>query len=205
MASSTLLQRLQAELKREGKKTAVLALLLLVGLWFWLPPLYHRLFHSAQAETPASTQKSRRPASGKSASQSAEKQTEKDNEAAAATDWRVRRERLDNLAILQPADWNEQLRDPFSSDWIDQQVAERKQAAKTKPALNLNKVKVSSTVVGPGISAAIINDQIYKVGDRFPHKPIQGLPTLTVVDIQADCVVFEYEGKRYTVRLEGKD
>ncbi len=204
MASATLLQRLQAELGREGKKTALLGLLLLVGLWFWLPPLYRRLFGTAQAKTAAATEKADWRQELKPAAPAAKVANKDDSEQRNVAEWQVRRERLENLTILQPADWNEHLRDPFDSEWIDRQLAKRKpvEAVKPKPAVELSKVRVSSTVVGPGLKAAIINDQIYKLGDRFPREPTQPLPTLTIVDIQPNCVVFEHEGKRYTVRLE---
>ena len=215
MGSAGFIQRLQAELRREAKKTAVLALLFLVGLWFWLPPLYRRLRGPAHAQAAvaadqdSSQQTSDQADSGKETP--AARRKEGEGQEPDSTDWRVERERLDNLSILQPADWNDHVRDPFSREWISRQVAERKKAeaakakTKTEESIQLNKVKLSSTAVGPGMRAAIINDRIYKVGDQFPREPMEGFPTLLVVDISPDSVVFEHKGKRYTVRLERKN
>ncbi len=162
-------KQLIKDLKASAPKTAVLGLLLLVGFFFWVPPLLRVFTGSASAVTPASAASpetatvgfdmNSQPAGGRKLRDSA-----------------AMRKVFQNSPLFQPANINELPRQPFG---IDDQLfplpvlfAEDNEAeSRPTPIVEAPKVPdkvqglvLKSTIVGPQRRAAWINNRLFQEG-----------------------------------------
>ena len=189
MAAQNLGRRLIKELKRGGKKTIVLGVLLLGGACTWGPQLW-RLIVSRNAESvpsqaggqPAPPTAGNMPAAASSA-------------ATPASDWKSLQSRLENASLAQPETFNELVRDPFDRDWIRELDAQKRVPSEQAVATSadpLHDLVCSSTLVGPQFRAAIIGDKLYQIGQKVPRDgPIQ----YVLKDVLPDRVLLERDGK----------
>ena len=105
------------------------------------------------------------------------------------------RSRLENASLIQPVPLDELVRDPFSRDWIRAiELSTKATAAPAAPAPAdpIYTFVCSSTIVGPDFRVAIIDSEIYEVGQMVPADgPIQ----YVLKDILKDRVLLERDGK----------
>ena len=196
MAAQTLGKRLLKELKRGGKKTIVLGLLVLGGFCLWLPQLLKAVTSTnADSTTIPIPQQSTPTVSSNTqgAPQSAP--------ATPGSDWKTLRTRLEDASLAQPATFDELVPDPFDRHWIRQQMASKKAQSDHGPSPisdPINTLICSATLVGPNLRAAIIGDKVYQVGQLVPFKgPIQ----YSLKEVHPDGVLLEREGKVVTLKV----
>jgi hypothetical protein len=195
--------KLAAEMKRGGKKTVVLLLLLPISAYFWLPLLKG----SDEPEPPPTKASADKPAT---ATDGAAKTTPNAGDtaktaAATADDWKKLQTRLDELPLFKPTAMDELVRDPFDRDWITQRIHELQALASANTVAAedpINRLELSGVVVGPGGGAAIIGETVYRVGQRVPEEgPIQ----YTLKTVERAKVVLERDGKTFELVLKQKD
>jgi hypothetical protein len=118
-----------------------------------------------------------------------------DATASTTEDWSSLRSRLDNSSLIQPVPLDELVRDPFSRDWIRATETPTKNTAAPvapAPADPIYTLVCTSTIVGPDFRAAIIDNEIYEVGQIVPADgPVQ----YVLKDILKDGVLLERDGK----------
>src|SRR2546425_1568935 len=102
MAAQNLGKRLIRDIKREGKKTAVLGLLLLGGLGIWLPQLWNRI--TASEAVPTNSRDRGNPSLPISSHTQAAPAPQP---ASPESDWNSLRSRLENASLVQPVTFDE--------------------------------------------------------------------------------------------------
>jgi hypothetical protein len=191
--------KLVGELKRGGKKTIVLALLIPVSAYFWVPLLKG----SSDDDPPPPTTGADKKATASSDVPTSTKGST--STSAKPDDWKKLQTRLDELPLFKPAPIDNLVRDPFDRGWIDQKLARlRSQAAADTVAAEdpINRLELSGVVVGPSGGAAIIGEAVYRVGQRVPEEgPIQ----YTLKTVERARVVLERDGKTFELALKQKD
>lgn len=186
MAPSNFAKRLVAEFRRGGKKSIVLAVLLLIGSYFWISLILRAI--AADNGSGLTGDLVHQTASGS--------QPQAASALPLDADWRVRKQWLDELPILQPRQWDDQLRDPFSWRWLESISEVRKSPkAVASSVRDLGWLKVSSTVVGPRYRAAVINGKIYHPGDLIDDTDH------ILKDILPEEVVLERDGAQVRVSV----
>ncbi len=200
------LQKLVLELKRGGKKTIFLSVLLIAGSYFWIPMLWNALAPSSTATATAGADAA--PVSSTSAAmgptaatpvRSSGAPASADETPRVATDWRVIRQRLQTLPVFQPVGSDEWTRDPFDQAWMRHDTAEAELSepeparAPEPPAARL---VLSSTLVGSRIRGAIINNKVYRVGQEIDESN-----HAVVKDILPDRVLLERNGEEVWVEV----
>ena len=198
MAAQNLAKRVATEIKRGGKKSIALGLLVLFGLYFWLPMFGKgsgsNSKSSSAAPTNAKTPKQQpTPIAGPDPSP----QTTRSD-----VDWKTLRARLNDSTVLGPVAMDERARDPFERDWIREKVPkiEPNKDADGPDSPDPSKSLVcSSILVGPSIRLAVIGDDTCQVGDKIPSKgPVQ----YRIKEILEDRVVLERDGDEVTLHLK---
>lgn len=172
-------QQLMQDLRKSAPKTAVLVLLLLVGLYFWIPPLL-KAFASEGSSTqtpspvvavstsPATPSGSLPTSNDKTTVQ----KTEHDSAAIAQS--------LKECRALQSAKIDELPEKPFTlnldqfpipvlvSDEVESVPAPMAAIEVAKPADTLHGLMLKSTIVGSQQRAAWINNRLYREGHSVP-------------------------------------
>jgi hypothetical protein len=177
MNLSKLAQQLARDMKASAAKTGVLVLLLLVGLYFWLPPLLKAFSSGTTAATPSATAPgSATPAATASASSAPNPiaVAKKSHDSAAL------RKLLHEHPLLQPAKAEEMPEKPFGLDddliplpvlIAEDSLAEPPPAPlkpKAKSIERLEGLTLRSTLVGPTRRAAMINNRLFQEGQSVP-------------------------------------
>jgi hypothetical protein len=162
-------QRLLKDLKASAPKTGVLGLLLLVGLFFWVPPLLQVFTGSTAAGTPASA------ASPESATTS----MTTDSQPAGGRkprDSAAMRKLFHSSPLFQPANIDDLPRQPFGINdelfplpvlFAEDSEAEPRPAPIVEAPKVPDKVQgllLKSTIVGPQRRAAWINNRLFQEG-----------------------------------------
>lgn len=174
MNLSSIIKQLVCDMKASAGKTAVLALLLLVGLFFWVPPLLKAFSSGTAAAPPASVD-----AKAASNALSVTASTSAPNSAKSASkprDNKTLRKLLHEHPLLQPASAEEMPQKPFGLN-LDllplpvevekDELAERPAPAPKsapKPIEKLDGLVLKSTLIGPTRRVAIINNQMFREG-----------------------------------------
>lgn len=188
MAQSTFTKKLVKDLGRNPKKTAVLALLCVVAIWFWVPLVWKWVKPSADGPaaanvvTPASTAESVVTPEAQPAAESVAKPS--------ALDWRNLTELFQSHQLAAAAELSAELQDPFARNETEVNTAstdDEDEAATSTPTPVLLQTPspkelglvLSSTATGGGVRLARINGQLCGVG--------------TVLEIALDGVKLEYE------------
>ena len=193
--NSTTSSRLKRELSRSPKKAALLGLLLLVAMYFWLPlvfgwmkggsSLLEAAVPSAAVIPPPALAPAAAAAQPAAAWQQVVKAMESDPQMASA-------------ATLLGG------RDPFEN--VHRKVAEATATADVKVQALVTPdtagLVLSSTVVGPRSRVAFVNGKTYRVGDLI-HVTADGDDlTFAVVEIDTKQIVVEREKRRYVMKIK---
>jgi hypothetical protein len=205
MPTYNLGRRLVAELRRGGKRSVVLGLLVLVGLYYWIP-LFWRLIVPARLSVAAvSTADQPGPAAAMPPVNGDRPKPATVSSAAkgrAHSDWVLLGNRLQQAHNLQPVELDDLVRDPFSQDWLRERQASLESGSDTALLQAADPIKTfvcSGTLVGPHVRAAVIGDHVYQVGDLIPSEgPVRYL----VKDILRDKVLLEREGNTVAIPIQ---
>ena len=192
-----LLKRLGKELERGGKKTVVLGVLLVGGMYFWIPMLGKALFPNRRAPTP----KARSVAAAATGNAPA---TVKPNGTTPSVEWQILYQRLQSAQAIQPLALDELVRDPFDQSWIREKTAPPSVAkSESAPAVAnpLDSMAVSAILVGTDGGSAIINDVVYRRDDYVPR---QGPVRYVLKAIFSDRVVLELEGSTFELKVANR-
>lgn len=190
MAGQSFGKRLLKEFQRGGKKSIVLALLLLVGSYFWAPMLWRKAFPKSETPPPAATAtvaSSKTDSAGRQAGASP-------TSLSTAIDWKSLYRRVEKSSLIQPVALDELVRDPFDREWVRQMkpvviMQEKEIPTESDP---LRTMVLSAILAGADGGAAVINDVAYRVGQKVPEKgPIR----YVLKEIRQDRVFLERAGK----------
>lgn len=177
MNLSSFSQQLVRDLKASAAKTAVLGLLLLVGLFFWVPPLL-KAFSSSTPTTPRPAAETGRAASGSTSATTSGSPNSAEpvkNSHNSKTLFKL----IHEQPLLQPASVEEMPLNPFApvDDLLplpvliaEDAIADPQQPVKVgaKPIEKLDGLVLKSTLVGPNRRVAIINSQLFREGQTVP-------------------------------------
>lgn len=175
MNLSSLSKQLIRDMKASAAKTAVLALLLLVGLFFWVPPLL-KAFSSGTTPAPTTAVA----ATSGSTTAPAIVSPNSSEPIKKSRDSKTLLKLLHEQPLLKPASAEEMPQRPFglNEDLLplpvliaDDSLAEPPQsAAKSDPKTieKLDGLVLKSTLVGPTRRVAIINNQLFREGQSVP-------------------------------------
>jgi hypothetical protein len=174
MNLSSISKQLVRDMKASAAKTAVLGLLLLVGLFFWVPPLLKAFSGGA---TSASTSPPPSTAAAASATASAPA-TNPSEPAKKMRDSKTIVKLLHEQPLWQPVSADEMPQKPFGlnldllplpveieKDGVDEPAPSAVKPA-AKPIEKLDGLVLKSTLVGPTRRVAIINNQLYREGQK---------------------------------------
>lgn len=176
MNLSSLSKQLIRDMKASAAKTAVLALLLLVGLFFWVPPLL-KAFSSGTTPTATTAVAA---TSGSATTAPATASPNSQEPIKKSRDSKTLLKLLREQPLLQPASAEEMPQRPFglNEDLLplpvliaDDSLAEPPQsAAKSDPKTieKLDGLVLKSTLVGPTRRVAIINNHLFREGQTVP-------------------------------------
>ncbi len=165
-------KQLVRDMKASAGKTAVLALLLLVGLFFWVPPLL-KAFSSGATAAPLKSVENIAVASGSSASSNVPEPAKK------SRDSKTLLKLLREQPLLQPASPDDMPQKPFglNDDLLPLPVLIAEDAlaepppptpkAAPKAIEKLDGLVLKSTLVGPSRRVAIINNQLFREGQSI--------------------------------------
>ena len=201
MAASSFGKRVLKEFQRGGKKSIVLTLLLLVGLFFWAPMLWRVIFPKRDTSPSATGTAKITPKTEATTQTTASTQTNM----LATMDWRSLYRRLDKSSLIQPLALDDIVRDPFDPEWVR---AKRKppevktevgSSAESNP---LGTLVLSAILYAGQNSAAIINDVVYRIGQEVPER---GRIRWVIKDVRPDRVLLERAGKIDELRLKDSE
>ena len=164
-------KQLVRDMRASAGKTAVLGLLLMVGLFFWVPPLL-KAFANGPAVTP--------PLATPAAANTSTPSPIAIDSGSKSRDSKTLRKLLHEQPLLQPVSADEMPPRPFelNDDLLplpvliaDDSLAEPPPpAAKllAKPIEKLDGLILKSTLIGPSRRVAIINNQLFREGQSVP-------------------------------------
>ena len=187
--------RLKSELGRSPKKAALLGLLLLVAMYYWMPLVFGWMKGGSPLLEPAVPAAAVIPRSTATPAVPA---------AMPAVAWQQIVKAMENDPHMALAATLVGDRDPFEN--VHRKVAEatatpeaKVQALVTPDTAGLI---LSSTVVGPRSRVAFVNGKTYRVGDII-HVTADGDDlTFAVVEIDAKQIVVEREKRRYVMKIK---
>ncbi len=177
MNLSLISKQLVRDMKASAGKTAVLALLLLVGLYFWVPPLLKAFSSGATAAPPMSVDAKAAP-SGSMSTTSSSSSTVPES-AKKSRDSKTLQKLLHEQPLLQPASAEEMPQKPFGLNdellplpvLIAEDTLADPSGSTAKPTLKpiekLDGLVLKSTLIGPSRRVAIINNQLFREGQSI--------------------------------------
>ena len=172
MNLSSIFKQLVHDMKASAGKTAMLALLLLVGLFFWVPPLL-KVFSSGATAVPP-TPVDTKAASGGSAATASTTSPNSPESIKKSRDSKTLLKLLHDKPLLQPASAEEFPSKPFGLNDellpLPVLIAESSApAAKpaAKPIEKLDGLVLKSTLIGSSRRVAIINNQLFHEGQSI--------------------------------------
>ena len=177
MNFSSIFKQLIRDMKASAAKTALLGLLLLVGLFFWVPPLL-KAFSSGASPTSPTTVDAKAAASGTTTTASTTSPTSPES-AKKSRDSKTLLKLLHEQPLLQPASAEEMPQKPFglNEDLLplpvliaEDTIAETlPSASKSVPKLieKLDGLVLKSTLIGPSRRVAIINNHLFREGQTI--------------------------------------
>jgi hypothetical protein len=210
VAKSNLTTRLTKELRRSPKKTAVLALMVVVALWFWAPLAWKWI--APQSSDAATTAAPPTPSDAATTGGIAASSTPS-APAQPALNWRELASVLESDPLLASARMHEKLADPFvnavpveeskaTDEGAAEPTADIAQASLTPEQLGLT---LTSTITGGRRAVATINGKSCRVGDVIV---VPGGGTdfeFTVAAIAAREVTLVAGGQTYTLTVRQPD
>ena len=197
-------QMLLCELKRSWQKSAVLAVLLVVGCVFWLPPLL-RMVQGSSTAAPSPVAK---PVNSEDIRPDDAPQKLKSK-----FDWKETDKVLASDLLLQPFDRFGDISDPFEVDYDqfsppilftdDTNASEPIAAVESKPVAPLAVVApplgllLKGTFLGSQRKAAYINRRLYYEGMQIRH----GSTSWLITSIQPRRVILSHGGQNYELKI----
>lgn len=172
MAQASFATKLSKELRRSPKKTAVLALMGVVALWFWAPLVWKwcapQTSNAAVAPTPA-------PSVGGSPAVASGGATSATPAAVPEMNWKELASLLQNDPLLSSARMHEKIRDPFAAAVTEKETAKQETESQEEtltaavpvapPTPEQLGLSVSSVIAGGRSSVATINGRAGRIGD----------------------------------------
>lgn len=167
-------QQLVRDMKASAAKTAVLGLLLLVGLFFWVPPLL-KAFSSGSTAAPTKPVDATMASSGSVATASTPSPNTPES-AKKSRDSKTLLKLFHEQPLLQPATADDMPQKPFglNDDLLPLPVLIAEDASTEPPSSSskagpkliakLDGLDLKSTLVGPSRRVAIINNQLFQEG-----------------------------------------
>lgn len=201
-------QQLVRDLKASAAKSAMLGVLLLVGLYFWVPPLL-KAFSTGSTAAPAAPGNSKSTTSGSTTTAAASAPGAAES-AKKTHDSKTLLKRLQEQPLLQPASADEMPQKPFglNDDLLplpvliaDDTLAEPPAAApKSGPKLieKLDGLALKSTLVGPSRRVAIINNQLFREGQTVSWNDKQ----LLLEAVNRKSVTLTHGSQRWQLTLK---
>lgn|GEM_PF-817195 len=165
--------QLMRDLKASWQKTALLMVLLLVGLCFWLPPLF-RLMSGGTGPTPTVAVVATPTVSVASPVSAAAPAAV--SAAPSVPEWQQRVAVLESDPLVQSVEVSAFRGNPFQLDWNqfsppvlfeddrDSDVETRRRTASAAPARLPSGLVLKSTIIGLNKRAALINSRLYHEG-----------------------------------------
>jgi hypothetical protein len=199
MAGQSFSKRLVREFQRGGKKSIVLALLLVVGLCIWGPMLWRKIFPKQDAAATIAPASKSNPAKDQAGQLTAAASTSD----APDIEWKSLHRRLEDASLIQPVSLDEIVRDPFDREWF----RAKKKPVVAKPEIELppegdplRNLELTAVFAGPDGGAAVINDLVFRIGEEVPP---EGPIRYVVKEIRKDRVLLERSGKLEEIPLKG--
>jgi hypothetical protein len=204
--SARLVKRLRRDIKSSPRKAAVLALLSVVGLWFWIP-LVAKWFGKSDTDTVSAAPIAAKAPAPLSVGQPAANPGANVNSTGAATTSAVGSRRpwqqllawIEQDTRMTPAADFGSGRDPFHP--IEEKKTKAQPIAVEKPDLTPADagLALSSTIVGAGQKTALIGREVYREGEKIAASHGEG--EFRLVEIRPREVVLERSGKLYRLAL----
>lgn len=166
-------KQLIRDLKASAAKTATLGVLLLVGLYFWVPPLL-KAFSSDSTTAKSASVDAKTPTSGSTATTTAAAPNQPES-AKKPRDSKTLLKLLHEQPLLQPVTAEEMPQKPFglNDDLLPLPVLIAEDALAEPPSASqaghklgekLDGLALKSTLIGPSRRVAIINNQLFREG-----------------------------------------
>jgi hypothetical protein len=198
------IRRLRRELTANPKKTAVLALLLLVAIVFWAPLVEKWIDgQSDDVKTaPGNVAEVNQTRTGAANPEAVAGTPSASNTAKTTTpQWNQMLSWIRNDPRMQPYTREEGDRDPFSL--ATSQIAQKKEATAEPPPPEITPkqagIVLHSTVVGSRMKTALINGRAYH--EEQSVLSASGHDRFVLVEIRPDAVVLSRHGQLYEVKL----
>lgn len=198
--SNKLIRRIRRELIANPKKAAVLALLLAVAVWFWMPLIETMLgrkpIEEATATVPGSAAaNSLANAANPTASGEAVKST--------SVPWKQLVDWIHDDPMMQPKLPLTGARNPFAPSESHRLAREQVERSVQPPPPDVTPEQMGlalrSTVIGLRNKTAMINERAYHEGQIV--KASKGNDRFKLVQIATNYVVLESNGKQYQLKL----
>lgn len=202
---NSIIHKLKRELTRSPKKAAALGLLCLVALYFWLPLAYHLI--AGNGDKPHDQKSLVLTSSATPAELSGVPK------AAAGSDltWQQLAKAIESDRLMSPVETFTLTRDPFQPPRTTVAEADPAAAVKMQPVITPEDVKLvlSSTIVGPRSSIAVINGKTFRQGDLIKAEAENAEVSFRILEIHRRLIVLEREGRKFELKiplkLEGTD
>lgn len=172
MNLSSISKQLIRDMKASAAKTVVLGVLLLVGLFFWVPPLLKAFSGGTTAASPTA------PATTAASPTASATATNSSEPSKKLRDSKTIVKLLHEQSVWQPVSADEMPQKPFGlnldllplpveieKDGPDEPLSSAIKSA-VKPVEKLDGLVLKSTLVGPTRRVAIINSQLYREGQN---------------------------------------
>jgi hypothetical protein len=212
VARSNLTTRLTKELRRSPKKTAVLALMLVVALWFWAPLAWKWV--APQASDAAASSALSPPAGVEMSTSTARTAPATGSATVPVLNWREMAALLENDPLLASARMHERLADPFAKPNREPAISTTEQreteisapeTAQAKPTPEQLGLTLASTITGGSRAVATISGKSCRVGDVIVV-PGGGVDfEFTVVAIQVNEVTLAAGGELHVLSSRRPD
>lgn len=195
MAINNLRKQLTQELLKSPKKAAILAVVLLVALYFWAP-LVLKLFGTKEAPVASSiappivapaTNKTALPADGR-----------------LSVPWHMAVEWMNSDPLKSLPTAFVSGRDPFENpnepeqEIINPKIVKKTEELITPADLGLT---LNSTIVSPGRSTASISGKVYRSGEEFKQMVKNHPVTIRLREVHPRVVVVEIDGKLFELKI----
>jgi hypothetical protein len=208
---SSFLRKLRREIAASPKKAGLLAVLSVVGVWFWAPIVTKWFFKNETPTGDAARSVGNLPPSPTTAASSqvmnsvpssTPQPSNSIKSRLPARPWRQLVTLMERDARMSPATELIAARDPFKVPTIEMPASKkREEAVVEKPDLTPASagLVLNSTIVGPGEKRALIGGEIYEEGGMLAATG--GEIWFRIVEIRPREVILERKGRLYTLDL----
>lgn len=204
MNISKLTKRLRREAKTNPKKAAILGLLLLVAVYYWLPLLKGMVAKAEVAPKKATETISAKKVEAEPLKAMSEMRGKKETEATATFEWESLAGGLDRDPTARPCEMLLSRRSPFGS--LTPEIAEVEPEVTTEPVQitvtpeSLG-MAVSGTVIVPGRRVALINGRAYREGRNVPSTRGGQTIEFKLAEVHDRQIVLERQGERFELAI----